>query len=82
MSVPTCLCVHTAGEPMCSLDSCLYACRRVEMVCGQTPSFSARDKSSTARSLMGVSTSKTTHFTGVVLAGMLKNVLQCRAMPA
>ena len=37
---------------------------RVEMVCGQTNSFSTREKSSTARSLMGMTTSKTTHFTG------------------
>ncbi len=50
--------------------------RRVEMVCGQTSSFSARDKSSTARSLMGLTTSKTTHFTGAARMGICAHVAE------
>ena len=60
-------CIIQIGN--CVITPCRVCLLRVEMVCGQTPSFSAREKSSTARSLMGLSSSKTTHFTGTDLAG-------------
>ena len=51
------------------------------MVCGQAPSFSTREKSSTARSLMGLTSSKITHFTGVALAGSLALLGKAMSLP-